>query len=192
MVTTPFSGIAFSCKAGSGKDYFAERVGQVMESCDLKPVMRSFVELLKRETEMLTGVSRGDPAFRSEVIRIGDMARKADPNVYVDRMRDGLIRVLSAGLIPIVTDVRLRSERELCKSQGLLLVRVDAPYVERLAALQARGEETWVVDSTHPTETDLDEADFDLVVVNLWEPMTTFRIVTQILAVWQGEVEVFG
>jgi hypothetical protein len=184
-----YRGIAFSGKAGSGKDYFSERVCQVLESCDLRPVSRSFAELLKRETEIITGLSRGDPAFRAETIRIGDLTRADWPDIYVDRMRRGLVRLILDGHIPIVTDVRLRNERELCQSQGLLLVRVDAPYVDRLSALQARGDETWILDSTHPTETDLDDADFDLVVVNRWTPLETVRTVTQIVSVWQGDTE---
>lgn len=190
MASTPYKGIAFAGKAGSGKNYFADRVSQVMEACDLHPVTRSFAELLKRETEMMTGLSRGDSAFRAETLRIGDLARAEDPNIYVDRMRNGLVRLFATGYIPIVTDVRLRNERELCQSQGLLLVRVDAPYVDRLSALQSRGDEISILDSTHPTETELDDADFDLVVVNLWRPLETFRTITQIVTIWQGEMEV--
>lgn len=190
METPPYRGIAFGGKAGSGKDYFAERVSQVMESCDLRPVTRSFGELVKRETEIVTGLKRGDSAFRAETIRIGDMARSVNPNVYVDRMKGGLARDLAGGWIPIVTDVRLRNERALCQSQGLLLVRVTAPYVDRLSALRERGEDTWILDSIHPTETELDDADFDLVVVNQWQPLETFRTITEIVRVWQGEIEV--
>jgi hypothetical protein len=186
----PYSGIAFAGKAGSGKDYFAERVAQVMETCDLSPRLLSFAELLKRETEIVTGLTRGDPAFRAETHRIGDLARAENPNVYVERMRSGLVRTLRGGHIPIVTDVRLRNERDLCQSQGLLLVRVNAPYVDRLAALRDRGDETWILDSTHPTETELDDAEFDLVVVNLWMTLETFRTIMQIVTVWQGETEV--
>jgi hypothetical protein len=189
MATPPYRGIAFAGKAGSGKDYFAERVSQVMESCDLRPVTRSFVELAKRETEIVTGLPRSDVAFRAETLRVVDLARSVNPDVYVDRMRAGLARDLADGLIPIVTDVRLRNERELCLSQGFLLVRVTAPYVDRLAALRERGDDTWILDSTHPTETELDDADFDLVVVNQWDPLKTFGTVTQIVTVWQGETE---
>ena len=188
--TTPYKGIAFSGKAGSGKDYFAGRVFQVMAACDLHPLLKSFGELIKRETEMITGLDRTDPSFRAQALIVGDAARELDPNVYVDRMRSGLVRAVATGHIPIVTDVRLRNERELCRSQGLLLVRLAAPYVDRLAALRERGEDPWILDSAHATETELDDAEFDLSVVNLWNPMETFRTVTQIVTIWQGETEV--
>lgn len=190
MKNAPYKGIAFSGKAGSGKDYFAGRVFQVMAACDLHPLLKSFGELIKRETEMVSGLSRDDPGFRAQVLIVGDAARELDPNVYVDRMREGLTRSIASGHIPIVTDVRLVNERALCRSQGLLLVRVTAPYVDRLAALRARGEESWILDSTHPTEIELDDAEFDLNVLNLWSPMETFRTVTQIVTIWQGETEV--
>lgn len=190
MSSTPYKGIAFSGKAGCGKDYFAQRVAQVMETCGLRAELRSFGELIKRETEMLTGLSRDDPNFRKQVLIVGDEARAVNPDIYVIRMESGLTRTIGSGGIPIVTDVRLRNERALCQSQGLLLVRVTAPYVDRLAALRARGEEQWILDSDHPTETELDDAEFDLVVTNVWNVMDTFRSVTQIIAVWQGETEV--
>ena len=188
--SAPYKGIAFSGKAGSGKDYFAARVSDVLNTCGLSPSLMAFAELLKRETEMLTGLSRTAPGFRAQTLIVGDEARSYDPDVYVNRMRNGLARSIASGHVPIVTDLRLRNERELCQSQGLLLVRLDAPYVDRLAALQARGDEAWILDSTHPTETELDDAEFDLVIVNVWSPLETVRSVTQIVTVWQGETEV--
>jgi hypothetical protein len=185
----PYNGIALAGKAGSGKDYFAYRISQVMEICDLSPALMSFADPLKMETELFSGLSPGHPKFREQALIVGDDARASDPLVYVKQMRDRLVRTIASGHIPIITDLRLQNERELCQSQGLLLVRVDAPYVERLQALQIRGEDEALLDSIHPTEIELDEAEFDVTVVNLWSSFETLKTVAQIVALWSGEME---
>jgi len=189
MVDNPYKGIALAGKAGSGKDYFAYRISQVMEVCDLSPVLLSFAQPFKDQVEaqyLAGSVSE----IRLRLLAIGDEERARDPNVLVDQMRRRLVRTIGEGHIPIVTDLRLRNERELCQSQGLLLVRVNAPYVDRLAALRAKGEDDVILDSIHPTETDLDDAEFDVTVVNLWSSFETLKTVAQIVALWSGETEV--
>ena len=83
----------------------------------------------------------------------GDVCRKKyGPDVFIKPL---LINVANSGATPIVvTDMRFKNEMQILKKLGFITIRVDRP------------NRPFDRDPTHRSETELDDADYDYVIVN--------------------------
>lgn len=153
--------IALSGRMGSGKDTAADMI----LSYDYGYEIKRFSGKLKQVAELLTGIPA--EAFNSQEVKQrhlgeewGMTVRELLQRLGTDAVRDGLhtnawVNALFAdyeqGMNWIITDCRFPNEYEAVKKRGGIVVRIE------------RGERKQDV---HPSESALDDADFDYVIDN--------------------------
>jgi phosphomevalonate kinase len=169
-VLTEIPGFALSGKAGAGKSTFARVIANELAMLGNRPsCLFAFAIPLKNEVYKRTGLKKGDPGSRDEMIALGKKLRAEDPEYFIKKMSDLYATVREAGLCPIIDDVRYANELEWCKAQGMYTIRVESTSSERFRRLAQVGYETSIVDSDHESECQLDSLvphGFDSVLLN--------------------------
>lgn len=167
------AGFAISGKAGAGKSTLAIEIQkQLMHLGWLRSARCSFAETLKVELWERTGLQKDDPGGREELIALGDRLRGEDPDYFVKKLAAVVDRVVQAGWVPVIDDVRRSNELDWCLSRGMVTIRVNAPLETRAIRLQRAGSDPLVAWSEHESECELDDARnrFHLVVENEGAP----------------------
>ena len=146
--------IVLSGKQFSGKD----TVGKIL--LEKFPSFRriGIGDAIKIEYSKRTGLTREEieknkPIYRQDLIDLGDWGRAQSPDYWLNSI------IAQEGNI-VVTDVRVRHELELFKSNGAFAIRVEASEEQRAK----RGQ---LVSANDNTETDLDNVTtWDYVIHN--------------------------
>ncbi len=162
-----YNGVAISGKAGAGKSEFGRVLEQRLAHDGLASGHLAFGDFVKEEAFRLFGVKKGDDGAREVLVRHGHGMRDADPDYWVKQLAVAHESLMAYGVTSVVTDVRYRNEYEWSKAAGLLLVRVDTLPMDRMVCLVKRGEQSDFAFSDHPSEVDLDDAEFDY---RFWNP----------------------
>jgi hypothetical protein len=154
--------IGISGKAGSGKDTLAAAINAISAE---KFQVRRFSGKLKLIAELLTGIPAdtmndqdvknarigshwGTMTLRELLVLIGqDMRDRLHPDVWVN----ALFADFDDRRNWIVPDVRYSNEMKAIKDRGGIVIRVDRPAISYV---------------DHPSETELDSAEFDLRISN--------------------------
>jgi hypothetical protein len=146
--------IAFSGKAGSGKDYSCDHMISILGGTKM-----AFADALVGGCKALHHFyGLGYEKDRELLQHVGDWARRRDENVFIRNLVDRLC--LSPDDNVFVSDVRFRNEAIALRAMGFALVRINPPQGKA-------GQEKWQV---HKSEIDLDDWDgFDFSIVNCKE-----------------------
>lgn len=180
--------IALAGKRGAGKDSVAEII---MNAQPGKWRVVKFAEKLKTITSMLTGYpiedmysQSGKGIFLQDYgMTIGEFQQKLGTEAVRDNLHTNAW-VLSAfadvaeGENILITDCRFPNEMEEVRKRGGLVVRVEGD------PLKKRGDGTR--DDNHPSETALDDADFNITINNNGSLERLKVKVNQFLAVLDG------
>lgn len=162
-----YRGIALSGKAGAGKNAFARELAPRLLQHGLWPVEINFADGLKLEMLERFGLKKEDPGGRDKLLEIGHGRRLEDPNYWVKALALRVDSLRPYGCFPLITDMRYLNEYGYASREMFLRVRVDATAMDRGSALSRRGEDREFAYSEHPSETQLDDASFDL---RFWNP----------------------
>lgn len=159
--------MAFSGKAGAGKNTLARAVQDELARRNQWAVEVGFADALKKELLDHYGMTKEDPGGREKLLEIGHGRREADEDYWVRRLAQRIDSLRPYGVLPLVTDLRYLSELKWARAAGFLVVRVDASGIDRGYVLHLRGEDPSFAYSDHPSEVELDEEDF---TVRIWNP----------------------
>lgn len=164
---TDYTGIAIAGKAGAGKTRFAQEIEKELIRRSYAPIRLAFADALKDEVEETYGVKKGDPGAREKLIEHGMARREQDVDYWVDALAFSFDLFRSLGNTPVIHDMRFRNEYDWAYRKRCLLVRLDATHTDRTLALSGRREDVGLAGSDHPSETDLDQAEYHL---RFWNP----------------------
>lgn len=145
-------GIAISGKAASGKSSFARELHRQLPSSTITP----FAGALKEEVYELFGLLKTDPGGREKLIEYGEERRNECADYWIDRVAVKVEAARAEGLTPIIDDLRFQRELHWCLDNAFYVVRVDAPWSDRVERLAAQNLDTSIASSSHPGESDLD------------------------------------
>lgn len=127
----------------------------------------AFADALKREVWDAFRISKGDPGGREKLIEYGEEKRNADRLYWIRQMEFTIDHLWPPdAYVPVIDDVRFRTELDWCRERGFYVVRVDAPTQDRIGRLRSDRQDLEVVHSRHPGETELDGAEFDFRWLN--------------------------
>lgn len=155
------NGVAISGRAGAGKSRLAA------EFTRLGYDRHAFADALKDEVRWRFGLVKTDPGGRDKLIEWGEGRRAQDPYYWIDRLVNTVRSKL--GTTPVVIDdLRTRNEAAWCRTNGFLLVRVEAPLYLRRSRLAEQGLDPNFALSLHRNETELERwpYEWDAVVQN--------------------------
>lgn len=159
--------IGLSGKAKSGKDTIADAFVfntpmRKMKLADpLKKMCREIFGFTMEETDgALKDVPLypGGPTRRQVLIEFGQLCRSVDPDFWIKRLKDEILRTRQAQLgTYVIADVRFKNEADWIKQHGGLMVRLQR-------AVELRGG-----DIEDDSETQLDDYEgFDLKIGESW------------------------
>lgn len=159
-------GFALSGKAGAGKDTLAGMIFDLLAEQGHWGARLAFGDDVKAETLQRFGVTKEDPGGRARIIRVGEKRRLRDPLHWVKMIEPRLAQTLAYGVVPVITDLRFRTELRWARQSDLFTVRVDASLHDRCRRLNERGEHPQFAESVEPGECELDDETFDYRFLN--------------------------
>lgn len=159
-------GFAIGGKAGAGKNALADELSSQLMGLGYWPTLMAFGDTLKAEVWAKHRVQKSDPGGREALISHGDMRRSANPDYFVKALERKVSALWPYSAVPIITDVRRWNEYEWARQSGFYMVRVEASLEDRVRALLRRGEDLSILSTQHPTESELDRADWDFFAYN--------------------------
>jgi dephospho-CoA kinase len=125
---------------------------------DIWPV--AFADPLKQIYTTLFG--NHERKDRAMLQQLGEKLCEIDPNIFVNVA----LKTASSHDRVCVSDVRKHAEYDALKDAGYTFIRVTASEETRLARANAEHDEFSIDDLRHHTETDLDDAYADYVIIN--------------------------
>lgn len=150
--------VAISGKKRSGKDTVANLL---QLTTDKKCRVIGFATALKLEVALATGhsvqyIEENKSKFRTLLQGWADYRRMINnPSYWIDKLDLSLQMLESAGYeVVLITDLRYKNELKFLRNLGTTLVRVNS----------TRSEAT--TQDNHPSETELDNEDFPIVINN--------------------------
>lgn len=148
--------IGLSGKARSGKDFIADKCCELYGWRKMKladPLKKTCREVFGLSIDQTDGAEK--EKYRNVMIGLGLLGRTVNPNFWVDRLKEEILKTPQAQLgTYVVADVRFINEAEWIKRHGGILVRLER-------AVELRGE-----DINDPSETELDDyKGFDLRIL---------------------------
>lgn len=165
--------IGLTGKMGSGKDW----TKQYLDDQGYYVIREAFADELRYEIEDTLGNGMHLPAiwrkpYPPEIRALlqwwgTDLRRTANPDYWLDKMRDKL-DVLSLEMgnpLVVITDVRFPNEAEVIRERGGLVAAVWAPTKLRAQRLGMTSEELAERDR-HPSERSMDNYPVDVILVS--------------------------
>ena len=153
--------ITFSGKAQHGKDTTAKYVKEVLEFYGKRVVILHFADYLKyvcKEYFNWNGIK--DEEGRNILQRVGtDLARKNNPNIWVNVIKEFILAFETEFDYFLIPDCRFPNEIDLLKEEYYPVISITIRrdrFNNGLTELQ----------KLHPSETALDEYQFDINVIN--------------------------
>lgn len=173
----------FSGKIGSGKDYVAKEilphilVGSGRHSSDDSVIYLAFADFLKSVCAARFGLKYNDlyerktAETRKRLQYVGDEIRDMYGDMYfVNSMELEVTKHLRRSNIKtfVITDVRYPEEVAWIRKMGGYIIRIKAPERSKKKLMEECKENVDIYKkrSEHPSETLLDNADFNLVINN--------------------------
>lgn len=153
-------GFAIGGKAGAGKNALGDSLMAILANMGYWPSLFAFGDVLKAEVWAEYRLRKEDPGGREALLTHGALRRSQDVDYFVNQLGRRVYDSLNYGIVPIITDVRYQNEWLWSSRCGLTLVRVEAHVVDRVRALLERGEDPQLAFSDHPSECELDEAEW--------------------------------
>ncbi len=158
--------IALTGKKKSGKNHAAWLAS--LDHPDI--VQMAFATPLKKMTSdalqvPLDQIETDKKDFRSLLQNVGEVLRGHHKNIFVDHLESQL-PVTDEPRTILITDCRRKNEAEWIRAQGGIVVRIDR--------IKPRSSDPEPVDD-HISETEMDEIEPDLVLINDWKSPELFR-----------------
>jgi len=151
-MTTPVR-FALIGKSGSGKSRAAAILSDILGVRHIKTgaICRQIARLLF------------DNENKQSTQRLDDALTGIDPSIFLR----AALRSTSPEEGFVLDALRFRSDLQLARDCGCLLIRLVAPEAMRVARLQARGQAfDPIVDGAHRSEVELDDVKVDFAIVN--------------------------
>ena len=149
------NGLAFSGRAASGKSSLARAVRAVLSERGQPALVLSFAEAIKKEVWEEYGLSKDDLGGREAIIKHGDFRRATDPLYWCRKVAPLIQSAQNDGVLPIVDDLRFRTEASFLRARDFHLCRCVAPAWLREQRLEETGQDPSFALSTDPSETQL-------------------------------------
>lgn len=180
--------IGISGKAQHGKDTVTDCIADTVRTLAVlmdgmigSPAYLSvrrigFADAVKDEAKSQGWNGLKDEAGRSMLQKIGSVRRVEDPDYWVKKCFEKIVQEDQRNTLWIVPDVRYKNEADYIRDQGGVIWRVNrvgiggGPFVNGLTIEQ----------QAHPSETDLDNYEFDAVFMNHSLAITKGRVRDQI------------
>lgn len=147
-------------KSGCGKDEVAKIIKEYYKEINKKAVITGFSKYIKLFAMEILGWMGDNPKPRKFLQDFGELARKNNEQIFINRMLEDIKLYENYCDIVIISDVRLIKEIEILKE------KVSALYTIHIVADKSKNNLT-EKEKQHITETELDNYDkFDYTIKN--------------------------
>lgn len=133
---------------------------------NLKKLMRGIYDDLEHQISP-NSYKRSPGVWQGLQLLGTDIRRAQDPDYWVKKTVSHVIKVLAEGTSVYVSDVRFGNELKSMEILGAPTIRMDvSPEVQRQRLIGRDGSSPSHEALIHPSETELDDAEFDFVIDN--------------------------